>query len=197
MVKLIISLTLQVTVSTPSRPASYTKVLGPAEARVARALLGGHSLSIAKAVMQHDGIREAVVRVLLGKLNEECTNLCRKTTPSHFHTIPVDQLDTFSWKDMVADLQQKAPFVFTVLDSITSRNDHRNTTKVGAVHYPGICSAVAILLKERNREMCGLQSLVSLVMYSCHAEKQVLIKFKENVPLATFFHPSLTAMWYF
>ena len=59
--------------------------------------------------MQHDGIREAVVRVLLGKLNEECTNFCRKTTPSLFHTIPVDQLDTFSWKDMVADLQQKAP----------------------------------------------------------------------------------------
>ena len=55
-------------------------MLGPAEARVARTLLGGHSLLIAKAVMQHDGIREAVVRVLLGKLNEECTNLCRKTT---------------------------------------------------------------------------------------------------------------------
>ncbi len=45
--------------------------------------------------------------------------------------------------------------------------------KVGEAHFPGICSAAAILLKERNREMCGLQSLVSLLMYSCHAEKQV------------------------
>ena len=31
--------------------------------------------------------------------------------------------------------------------------------------YPGICTAAAILMKERNREMCGLlQSLVSLLL---------------------------------
>ena len=136
--------------------------------------------------------------MLLGKLNEECTNLCRKTTPSLFLiTIPFDKLDTFSWKDMVADLQQKAHLVFTVLDScITSRNNHQNTMKVGAVHYSRICSAAAILLKERNCKMCGIQSLVSM-MYSCHAKKRVLTKFKEIlqkiVPLATFFHPSLMA----
>ena len=141
---------------------------------------------------------EKLFDMLLGKLNEECTNLCRKTTPSIFHTIPFDKLYTFSWKDMVADLQQKAHLVFTVLDSITSRNDHRNTMKVGDVHYPRICSAAAILLKERNRDMCGLQSLVALMMYSCHAEKQVLIKFngilQKIVPLTTFFYPSLMAM---
>ena len=73
---------------------------------------------------------------------------------------------------MVTDLKVKAPLFFTLLDSITSRNDHRNIAKVGVTHYTGI-SAAAILLKERNREMCGLQSLVSLLLYSCHAEKQV------------------------
>ncbi len=99
-------------------------------------------------------------------LNEECTSLCRKTTTSPFHTIPVNWLASFKWKDMIADLQLKAPFLFTLLHSIVSRNDHRNVV---------ICSAAAILLKERNREMCGLQSLVSLLIYSCHAEKQVYV----------------------
>ena len=74
---------------------------------------------------------------------------------------------------MIAELQLKAPLLFKVLHSLSSRNDHRNTLKVGVAHYPGICSAAAILLKERNREMCGLQSLISLLLYSCHAEKQV------------------------
>ena len=66
---------------------------------------------------------------------------------------------------MAAELEQNAPLLFTLLHSITVRNDHRNTAKTGTAHYPGICFAAAILLKERNREMCGL--------YSCHAEKQV------------------------
>ena len=44
--------------------------------------------------------------------------------------------------------------------------------KVGSSHNPGICCAAADLLKERNREMCGLQSLVSLLMFSCHAKKR-------------------------
>ena len=74
---------------------------------------------------------------------------------------------------MAEELQQKAPLVFSVLLSIASRNDNRNAVKVATAHYPGICSVAAILLKERNREMCGLQSLVSLLMFSCHAEKQV------------------------
>ena len=65
---------------------------------------------------------------------------------------------------MVEELQQKAPLLFSVIHSIASRNDNRNVVKVAAAHYPGICSVAAILLKERNREMCGLQFLVSLLI---------------------------------
>ena len=61
------------------------------------------------------------------------------------------------------DIQLKAPLLFKILHGIAARNDHRNVVKVGAAHYPGICTAAAILLKERSRHMCGLQSLVSLM----------------------------------
>ena len=164
---------VQVTVNTPSRPASFSMVLGPAESKIARALLGGHTVSIAKAVLGNKDMREAVITLVLTQLNEECTNLCRSATGSPFRTIPVNKLANFKWRDMVSDLHLKAPLLFKLLYSVVSRNDHRNAVKVGAAHYPGICSAVAVLLKERNREMCGLQSLVSLLMYFCHAEKQV------------------------
>ena len=127
-------------------------MLGPAESKVARALLGGHAPSIAKAIMDNDDVKEAIIKLLLRKLNEECTYLCRLTTTSPFRAIPINQLATFKWKDMMADLEQKAPLLFQIVHSIASRNDHRNTVKVGTVHNPGICSAVAILLKERNRE---------------------------------------------
>ena len=147
-------------------------MLGTAESKIARALIGGHAGYIAKALMTWDDVKENIIKLMLGKLNEECTCLCRKAITSPFRTMPADQIASFKWVDMVTDLKVKAPLFFTLLDSITSRNNHRNIVIVGVAHYPGICTAAAILLKERNREMCGLQSMVSLLLYSCHAEKQ-------------------------
>ena len=161
------------TVSSPSRPTPYAKVLGAAESKIARALLGGQEASIAKAVLGQDNIKNAIIQQLLVILNKECTSLCKKDAISPFRIIPVDQMTSFNWKELVEELKCRAPFLFTILHSIASRNDHRNKVKTATVHYPGICSAAAIILKERNREMCGLQSIVSLLMYSCHAEKQV------------------------
>ena len=38
---------------------------------------------------------------------------------------------------------------------------------------PGICMATAILLKERNKKLHGVQSRISTLLYSSHLEKQV------------------------
>ena len=84
--------------------------MGPAENKIARALLGGQAKAIAKAVLGQDNVKEAIVNLLLGKINEECTNLCKRTIKSPFHTIPVNCLASFKWKDMV---QLKAPLLFT------------------------------------------------------------------------------------
>ncbi len=160
-------------VSTPTR--TFTKTLGENEGKLARALLGGHSRSIAKAVMQMSSVREEVFTSFLNVLDNECRRLCQKQadTPSKFKSSPVDQLHKFSWKELIHELTLKAPKLLKILTTIVARNDHRNKHKIGSAHYPGICMAAAVLLKERNREMCGVQSLVSLLMYSCHCEKQV------------------------
>ena len=70
----------------------------------ARALIGGHAGYIAKAVMTRDDVKENGIKLLLGKLNEECASLCRKTITSPFHTMPADQMASFKWVDMVTDL---------------------------------------------------------------------------------------------
>ena len=77
-----------------------------------------------------------------------------------------------TWKVFISELESKAPTLLHLLTTLVSFNDRRNVSKVGTSHYPSICTAVAVLLKERNREMCGLQSLVSALLYSCHSEKQ-------------------------
>ena len=164
--------------STLSRQEPFSTVLGESEGKVARALVGGQSVSIAKTVLGIGCLKAAIIAQLLGVLNDECRQLCRKsdTASPPFRKIHVDKMCEFTWKAMTAELQAKAPLLYKILYSVTSRNDYRNVVKTGAAHFPGICFAAAILLKERNREMCGLQSMVSLVMYNCHCEKQVHIQ---------------------
>lgn len=160
--------------STPSRTIPYHGQLEGAEGKIARTLLGGNANSIAKAALAVDKVKEAIVNILLNDMNDECRKLCRKKPAcTLFRKCPVDKLAEFKWKNMIDELKSDAPLLFTIISSLVSHNDARNKTKVGAAHHPGICSTVAVLLKERNREMCGLQSQISLLMYSCHCEKQV------------------------
>ena len=150
-----------------------TKEVGDSECAVTHALLSGNAPSIAKAVLAMDDIREAVTVLLLDSIDGECSALCKKTPASQFRTIPVEDIQHFQWLNLVENLQTSSPLLFRLLTTIAGRSDARNTLKVGPAHYPGICAAAAVILKERNREMCGLQSVVSLLMYNCHCEKQV------------------------
>ena len=72
--------------------------------------------------MTRDDVKETIIKLLLGKLNEKCSSLCRKDITSPFCTLPADQMASFKWVDMATDLKVKAPLFFTLLDSIASRN---------------------------------------------------------------------------
>ncbi len=52
-------------------------------------------------------VREAIIKLMLVELNEECNRLCRrKDTPlSPFRTIPADRLVNFTWKDMTVEIE--------------------------------------------------------------------------------------------
>lgn len=158
--------------STPSRSSPWTKTLSEEESKLGRALAGGHLPSVAKAVMGHQVLREAVTLLLLDQIDEECSKLCQRSSdpPSLFRKVPVKEMSDFKWDHFIDELRSKAPTLLQVLATITSRNDHRNKHKHGCAHSPGICMAAAIVLKERNREMCGVQSIISLLLFSSRGQ---------------------------
>ena len=151
-----------------------TKTLSGDEATAACCLVEGHAPSTASAILKIKPVKEAIFGTFMKTLNDECSTLCKKISnnPSPFRTISATDLVKFTWRALIEELEVKAP---TLLTNITSFSDHRNQTKSGPSHHPGICAAVGVLLKERNREMCGPQSIVSLLMYLCHCEKQVIL----------------------
>lgn len=85
----------------------------------------------------------------------------------------MNQLEEFKWDGFVEELRNKTPLLLQLILTVTMHNDHRNQLKSGKVHFPGICMAVAILLKERSQRMTGVQSLISLILFSSHVDKYV------------------------
>lgn len=118
-------------------------------------------------------LREAAFTSFVNTISRECSVLCQRADQSLFRTILVTDMADVTWQSFIDELCLKAPTLFNLLTTIVSCNDHRNTVKVGSCHHPGLVAAVAVLLKERSREMVGVQSLVSALMYSGHCEKQV------------------------
>ena len=165
----------QVSVTTPSRPSPWSRKLSDDEAKLGRALAGGHLPSVAKAVMAHPSLRTSIILLVLDEIESECQKLCSRNAISPFRKIPPSEVVEFQWQSLVDDLLTKAPVLCQVLFSIVSSNDHRNKRKTGSTHFPGLCMAAAVLLKERNRQMCGVQSIVSLMLFATHAEKKVRI----------------------
>ena len=130
------------------------------------------------AVLQIATLREAAVNLFIDTICRECNTLCQRMdgATSLFRSIPATAIADLQWEAFIDELQSKAPTMLRLFTTIASFHHHRNKIKTGASHYPGICSAVAVLLKERSREMCGLQSIISALMYACHCEKQVCKK---------------------
>ena len=164
--------TFQITVSTPNRPTPYSIQLSADLARVGRALAGGHLPTIVRAIFSHEGLRHLVELKLLDILTNECSTLCRRKAdpPSPFRRFEVSQLAGFKWSVFIQDLQVNAPTLLKVFSTIASHSDHRNDRKQGDRHYPGICMAVSTILKE---EMCGIQTILSLLLFTSRVQKQV------------------------
>ena len=152
-----------------------TSTLPESTSSLGAALAVGHMPSVAEAIINHNELGNLVLQHFLDTIDQECTTLCqRKLEPSSpFCEVAVDKFPMFQWKSLIEHLLSTAPTLFRLLSTISSHSDHRNKKKVDSAHYPGICMTAAVLLKERNREMCGIQSLISLLLYTFHVDKQV------------------------
>ena len=166
----------QTTISTPSGTTLLQKSIQHAETKLVGAIVRQHTPSIANAVMDLPGIRDELWTFFMDLIVSEFQVLCSKEPSSLFRQMPVKEIDQFQWEPLVKELQSKAPLLLKLLYAVVVRQDRRCRVKPQTVHYPAIVTATAILLKERNREMGGVQSIVSCLMYACHSEKQVLIR---------------------
>ena len=82
---------------------------------------------------------------------------------------------------MHSELGRESSNLLRLLPKIVGKSDHRSQDKHGDKHHPGICMAIATLLKERNQEMCDIQTMISLVPLTSRVQKQVNTVYTNNV----------------
>ena len=168
---------LQIIVNTPTRPQPFTTNLSESYIIcIGCALAGGYPETIAKSVLAHAEIHTVLVNKVVEMMDGECLALCQmpkdaKEIPP-FRKMTFDQLKEFKWEMLISELQTRAPPLLKLLSTIISHSDKRNQHKQGTVHYPAICMAVGTILKERNKNMVGLQTLVSLLLFKSRVQSR-------------------------
>ena len=165
---------LQITVESLASPDTVRKVIPEKFHKVVLDLATGDCPSVAKAVMAEPSLRKAVLTEVAKTLDDECSSICTTVPPvSLFRRYPLFDRDLFSFKNCIVELQSKCPTLYQLLWTIVTKTDCRNTIKHDDQHYPGLCMAVALILKERNQHMTGLQTFLSLVLFNCNVQKKV------------------------
>ena len=166
---------LQVNIMNVSGETLYECSLSGKLAKVASLLAGGEKAysHLVNELFSEDEIRKHIVDRVVTELDDECSQLCTHSKPAVFRQVPTTYMEEFKWTDFIQELQTRAPTLLRMLLKIVSHSDLRNKKKCGECHFPGVCMAVAVLLKERNKHMVGVQSLLSMIMFSARVDKLV------------------------
>ena len=147
------------------------------------ALSVGHA-SIARQVMLKLKTRVNVLTMLLKDLQKELKTMAAKRTNFCLRHQSVSALKSFSWTQLESEVERNAPTLHNVLKGLTTATRQERSQKRGrkskkhSYHASnsavfGLC--VAVLLRHCNHSMSVVQRVISLILHSGHAGKQVHI----------------------
>ena len=162
-----------ISVSSPTRSSPWQAFLPESLSKLGRSLTSGNMEIVTKAICNNDSLFPIVFKSIIGKIQQECTSLCRRSHPTSFRRCDVEDIGNFDWEKYCHKLQEKAPLLWQLLLSIATFNDHRAKGKAEDSHFSRIVVAAAIILKERSREMIGVQSMLSLLLFHSRVDKVV------------------------
>ena len=152
-----------------------TKTVSPCLKPIALALHQNNWQVLAEAVHTIPVVSSLAINVVLNMLQLECQQLCRKDSTCILKRSSPADLHSFNFVALANDLKQKAPLLFAFLEAVGAPDCRRNVRKgvVEETRYPALCTAAAVLLKERCEDMNALQHLLGVVLFDGNASKQV------------------------
>ena len=149
------------------KPRRY--LLTPSRKPVGKALARGSRKSLIDKSMKDCVVRKYVFMKASRIAHAEITALCSDKQKSLLRKHSASDMKAFTWDALLAELQSSAPLLMSVLLGCTRTKRPRANRKA----VIGMCAA--LLLRHRYEKMSLVQKLVSLILYTGHSGKQVLI----------------------
>jgi len=147
------------------RPKSY--YLTPRRKRIGKAIGRSCRRVIAQECIKDTITRQFLLEQLARLIRSELKALCSTKESNMLYQKTNEALNQFSWNQLMAELESNAPVLLYILKVCTSTKGQRINTNA----VIGMC--IAIITKHRHFKMSLVQRIISLILYSGHANKQV------------------------
>ena len=146
-------------------------------AKIVKAILHQNPTGIANVVVKSKQLREKVVDRLLRLIKTEIDDLCSVKNPSILRGTTKEKLLEFSLEKVCDEWAERAPMFHSFLRACCSKS--RGTAK-DLEWSPAMAVAGSVLLKQRNKHMNALASIIGLTIKTkslevSHLEKTYLI----------------------
>ena len=122
-----------------------------------------------KVIMHPGPLQELVARHMLELLQQQCVALCwKKQMSSVLRVLQPQDLIKFSFGQLVDEWASIAPLLLKVLATVAHVEHYDPASNVA-----GICTAGAVLVRQRNVHMSALHHLAGLILFHENASKLV------------------------
>lgn len=155
----------QVTVFYSKKPKSY--VLTPRRKRVVKPLVRRSHCTVVRHCLKDLRLRNHLISGIGQILQKEVASLCSGNTTSLLNDKSVNALETFSWDDLLDEIESRSPTLLALMKWCTKTKKPRKNKK------SIIAFLVAILCRHRRPTFSIVQRLISMILYSGHASKRV------------------------
>ncbi len=144
--------------------------------KIGRSVGRSNPSAIARQVMAHSKVKEAVIKVTGSVVRKEMKVLCKRSAPSILRDTSPKAMQSFKWDTLIDELKMNAPTLLQILQGCTRTKRRGVSTRGKTYTVPdntiiGLCAA--ILLCHRNTQMNLVQRIISVLLYSGHTPKQV------------------------
>ena len=117
-------------------------------------------------------LKKATLDEVVNVIKAECVALCRHTPKqSILRVCSTKQLLTFRWSKVLSELKSRTPTLLSILNA--AAEPAYKCRKQTASPPCAVGMAAAILLKQHNKHLCLLQTIISILLYAGHAAKRV------------------------
>ena len=103
---------------------------------------------------------------ILQELNEKCTELCKKNTPSVLRKNQYPDMAGFDWNSILNEISQRCPLLLDVMTTTIGSKLKPNT-------IPSICLCYGILMQKQNHDLSLIQRINTILLAEGNAKKQV------------------------